>query len=99
MLMPFMFVVTEKPVDESTSPQKFVVKTATWDYVSYDSRWMYDKDLPSGKVLIPDVDRVQETFVFDTEREALDKMAELWKRSSCELTRVKKDNIVQEQGV
>jgi len=57
---------------------KYVVKRVRyWDYVSYPSKWM-DDPLLGDECLVPDVDVTEETFLFDSEQDALKKMAELY---------------------
>lgn len=57
-----------------------VVKVAQWDMVEYNSRWMVDEDLPPGKVLVPDVDVVEEQHQFDSEQAALKWIKQWWER-------------------
>ena len=56
-----------------------VVLADSWDYKWYDARWMH-WDVLGNDALVPDVDIVDDhfAFTFDNERDALNKMKELW---------------------
>jgi len=57
-----------------------VVKVAYWDMAEYDSAWMLDEALPPGQVLVPSVNVTEESFQFDSEKEALDWIKDWWKK-------------------
>lgn len=71
--IPFLFRVVQETSDESL----WIIKLASVDYIHYNSSWMDDEALGST-CLVPDVDLVKEEFQFASEKEALQKMKDLW---------------------
>ncbi len=74
MKIPFMFRLWNAPGGASN---KWCVKLASFDYAMYDSAWMHDKTL-GANCLRPDVDIEHDSFVFDSEKDALKCMQRLW---------------------
>lgn len=70
----FMF---RTDTDGKGKTQYIVKDVKYWDYASYDSSWMCDEQLGKS-CLVPDVDICEKAYTFDTEQEALRKVAELY---------------------
>lgn len=57
---------------------KYIVKEVRYfDWTDYHSEWMCDAQL-GDSCLVPDVDITEKSYTFDTEQEALRKVAELY---------------------
>ena len=61
-----------------TDTDEYIVKDVKyWDYTSYNSTWMCDEQL--GKYcFVPGVDITEKSYTFNSEQEALRKVAELY---------------------
>ena len=58
--------------------QKYVVQSVrNWDWSYADTNWMNDADVGTNAI-VPTIDIVDETFLFDTEEEAMSKIQELY---------------------
>jgi hypothetical protein len=66
-------------IDLVNSHRYVVYTVKSWDYHYYDPNWTCDPLLTEGgDCLVPDIDLVDESFVFNNEQEAMRKMAELY---------------------
>lgn len=72
--LPFLFRV---PTD-GIQKEYFIVKIAVFDYVSYNSSWMCDPNLPPQNTLVPDVDMTEDKHQFDSEVDAIKFIREWW---------------------
>ena len=75
--MPLLFARAETRL--SCEIERFIVIIASpWDYVSYNSSWMDNPELPEGRTYRPDVDIRNEQHLFDDEQSALDFIEKWW---------------------
>lgn len=79
MKIPFMFGVRRYDGDDHAENPivKWIVYMAEWDYKTQNCVWMMDRDI-GNYPLVPSVDLVCAEWAFKIEKEALQKMRELW---------------------
>ena len=63
--------------DGKEKSQYIVKEVRYFDWSGYSSEWMCDDQL-GDSCLVPDVDITEKSYTFDTEQEALRKVAELY---------------------